>query len=64
MQMVEEKMELIKLAYEKSTLLDRPDNQIAEDILIQIRTTFIELLNLANQLPLHNQIWYKTALYF
>jgi hypothetical protein len=40
MQMVEEKMELIKLAYEKSTLPDRPDIQMAEGILIKIRNSF------------------------
>jgi hypothetical protein len=40
MRMVEEKMEQIKLAYDKSTLSDRPDIQMAEDILIQIRTDF------------------------
>jgi len=40
MRMVEERMELTKLAYEKSTPPDRPDIQMAEDILIQIRNNF------------------------
>lgn len=40
MRMVEEKMEQIKLAYEKSTLSDKPDIQMAEGILIQIRSAF------------------------
>ena len=40
MQMVEEKMEQIKSAYDKSTLSDRPDIHIAENILIQIRSAF------------------------
>jgi len=40
MQMVEEKMEEIKLAYEKSSLPVKPDIQIAENILVQIRESF------------------------
>lgn len=40
MRMVEEKMEQIKAAYDKSTLSDRPDIHIAENILIQIRSAF------------------------
>ena len=40
MKMVEEKMERIKTAYEKSALPDRPDIQIAENILVQIRESF------------------------
>jgi hypothetical protein len=40
MLMVEEKMETIKEAYEKSALPDKPDVQIAEKILVQIRESF------------------------
>ncbi|MGY4539882.1 hypothetical protein ACVW0P_004323 [Mucilaginibacter sp. UYNi724] len=40
MQMVEEKMEQIKATYEKSSLPDRPDIQMAEDILVRIRMSF------------------------
>jgi predicted nucleotidyltransferase len=40
MRMVEEKMEQIKLAYDKSTLTDRPGIHMAENILIQIRADF------------------------
>jgi hypothetical protein len=40
MQMVEEKMVRIKETYEKSSLPDRPDIQMVEDILVQIRTAF------------------------
>jgi len=40
MQMVEGKMEQIKVAYEKSTLPDRPDIHITESLLIQIREKF------------------------
>ena len=42
MKMVEEKMEQIKVVYEKSVLPDRPDIQIAENILVQIRERFYE----------------------
>jgi len=42
MQTVEEKMEHIKSAYEKSILPDRPDVQIAESLLVQIRNKFIK----------------------
>ncbi len=44
--MVEEKMERIKTAYEKSALPDRPDIQIAENILVQIREKFYEIWGL------------------
>lgn len=40
MQMVGEKMEQIKLIYQKSALPDAPDIKKAEDILISIRETF------------------------
>jgi len=43
MKMVEEKMERIKTAYEKSVLPDRADTQIAENILVQIRERFYEI---------------------
>ena len=40
MRLVEEKMEQIKVAYDNSTLSDRPNIQMAEDLLIQIRSAF------------------------
>jgi hypothetical protein len=40
MQMVDEKMEAIKAAYAKSALPDRPDTQVAENLLVQIRGEF------------------------
>jgi hypothetical protein len=40
MRMVDEKMEQIKAAYEKSSLPERPDIQMAEGILIEIRDRF------------------------
>jgi len=43
MQMVEVKMEEVKLAYDKSELPDSPDIQIAENILVQIRERFYEI---------------------
>jgi hypothetical protein len=42
MQLVEDKMELIKAAYAKSTLPDRPDAQIAEKLLVQLRESYYE----------------------
>jgi len=40
MQMVEEKMEYIKAAYQKSSLPERPDIGLASDLLVEIRETF------------------------
>jgi hypothetical protein len=40
MQMVEEKMEIVRGTYEKSTLPDKPDIQIVEGLLVQIRKSF------------------------
>jgi len=40
MKMVEGKMEVVRKAYEESTLPDRPDHQIAESLLVQIRKSF------------------------
>ena len=40
MQMVEEKMDQIKIAYEKSSLPDRPNIQLSEDLLVQVRNEF------------------------
>ena len=40
MKMVEEKMERIKVVYEKSTLPERPDIQFTENLLIQVREKF------------------------
>jgi hypothetical protein len=40
MRMVEDKMECIKTVYANSTLPDRPDIQIAENLLVQIRQEF------------------------
>jgi uncharacterized protein len=42
MKMVEEKMEKVKIAYEKSALPDRPDNNKAESILVDIRTKYYQ----------------------
>jgi hypothetical protein len=44
MRMVEEKMRDIKAAYEKSALPDRPNVQIAEDLLVQIREAYYNVL--------------------
>ncbi|MCQ6960428.1 DNA polymerase beta superfamily protein [Mucilaginibacter aquariorum] len=44
MRMVEEKMEQIKSAYEKSSLPERPDIQMSEELLIQIRGQFYSLI--------------------
>lgn len=38
MQMIEEKMELVKIAYDKSELPDKPDVQLAERILVHLRS--------------------------
>jgi uncharacterized protein len=38
MQMVEEKMEQVKIAYDKSELPDKPDVQLVERILVQLRS--------------------------
>ena len=43
MQMVEEKMEQIKVAYEKSTLQDRPDINKAERLTIKIRERYYDI---------------------
>jgi len=43
MHMVEEKMERIKVTYEKSALPDSPDVQLAENILVQVRDRFYEI---------------------
>nr|WP_294941355.1 nucleotidyltransferase domain-containing protein [uncultured Mucilaginibacter sp.] len=40
MQMVDEKMEEIKANYAKSTLTERPNAELAEDILVEIRERF------------------------
>jgi hypothetical protein len=45
MQMVEEKMERIKVAYEKSALPDSPDLKLAENVLVQIRDRFYNILS-------------------
>jgi len=42
MEMAEEKMEKVKIAYEKSALPDRPDNNKAESILADIRTKYYQ----------------------
>jgi hypothetical protein len=43
MEMVEKKMERIKTAYDKSTLQEKPGVQIAENLLVQIRTDFYNI---------------------
>ena len=43
MQMVEEKMAQVKIAYEKSALPDYPNILLAENILVQIRNRFYEI---------------------
>lgn len=40
MEMVEEKMEAVEAAYKKSNLPSKPDDYIAEALLIQIRENF------------------------
>jgi hypothetical protein len=50
MQMVEEKMEIVRGAYEKSTLPAKPDQQMTEGLLVQIRKTFY---NSQNAVSLH-----------
>jgi hypothetical protein len=45
MQMVEEKMQQIKLFYLQSSLLDQPKPNIAEDILLEIRQAFYKALS-------------------
>jgi hypothetical protein len=47
MQMVEEKMEQLKATHVKSSLPDRPDIQMAEDILVRIRTSFYQAIKIS-----------------
>jgi hypothetical protein len=44
MKMVEEKMEQIKAAYERSTLPNQPDLKKAEQLLVSIRMGFYHLI--------------------